>query len=95
MELMLGSVLSGSTGDGGVLSLHAYGIQALDALIGTRKGRMVDLHGRGELDQVVIHPRAEEVQAPKQDMGAPSEANTIFGHPKPDKVDRDEQKAPT
>jgi hypothetical protein len=56
---------------------------------------MVDLHGRGELDQVVIHPRAEEVQAPKQDMGAPSEANTIFGHPKPDKVDRDEQKAPT
>jgi hypothetical protein len=27
-------------------------------------------------------------------MGAESEANTMIGHPKPDKVDRDAQKPP-
>jgi hypothetical protein len=37
----------------------------------------------------MIHSRAEEVQAPKPDMGAQSEASVMFGHPKPYKVDRD------
>jgi hypothetical protein len=55
---------------------------------------MVDWHRRGELDQVVIHPRVEEVQASKSDMGARSEANTMFGHPRPYKADRDAQKFP-
>jgi hypothetical protein len=54
---------------------------------------MVDQHRRGEQDQVVIHPHVEEVQAPKLDMGAQSEANTTIGHPKPDKADRNAQKA--
>jgi hypothetical protein len=50
---------------------------------------MVDRHGRGELDQVVIYPHAEEVQAPKPDMGAWSEANAMIDHPKPNKAYRD------
>jgi hypothetical protein len=50
---------------------------------------MVDRHGSGEQDQVVIHPHAKEVQAPKPGMGAQSEANAIFGHLKPNKADRD------
>jgi hypothetical protein len=56
---------------------------------------MVDRHGRGELDQVVIHPHTEEVQASKPDMGAWSEVDSMIGHLKPDKADRDTQKAPT
>jgi hypothetical protein len=50
---------------------------------------MVNRHKRGELDQVVIHPHVEEVQAPKPDMGTQSEANVMIGHPKLDKADRD------
>jgi hypothetical protein len=50
---------------------------------------MVDRHGMGEQDQVVIHPHAKEVQAPKPDMGAQSEANAMISHLKPDKADSD------
>jgi hypothetical protein len=41
---------------------------------------MVDRHSMGELDQVVIHSRAEEVQAPKLDMEAQSEVDVGVGH---------------
>jgi hypothetical protein len=44
---------------------------------------------KGEQDQVMIHPHAEKIQAPKPNMGAQSEANTVIGHLKPGKVDRD------
>jgi hypothetical protein len=49
----------------------------------------------GEQDQVMIHPHAEKIQAPKPDMGAQSEASTVIGHLKPGEVDHDTQKSPT
>jgi hypothetical protein len=56
---------------------------------------MVNRHERGEQDQVIIHPYVEEVQAPKLDIGAESEANMMIVHLKPDKADHDAQKDPT
>jgi hypothetical protein len=60
---------------------------------GLRDGVNVD--GRGKKDQIIVHSYAEEIQAPKPDIGAQSEANAMIGHQNPDKVDHDMQKAPT
>jgi hypothetical protein len=42
----------------------------------------------------MIHPRAEEIQTPKLDMGAQSEADAVIGHPRPSEADHDVQKSP-
>jgi hypothetical protein len=62
MESTLAGELSDSIGKGGALSPSTpMGSRSPTRSSETQKGRMVDWHGRGELDQVVIHAHAEEV----------------------------------
>jgi hypothetical protein len=43
----------------------------------------------------VVDSCAEEVQAPKMDVGGQGEANATISHPRPSENDRDTQKAST